>query len=652
MISTLVDAVNRGERITLLVGSGVSTPAVPGVTGLLQLADQFSTGRGDDGALSAALEQSRAALPPDAEPIDAYQAYRRVFAEWYSPRGFDVIAQQAVLSAYRAPDLADSPLATHGIWQRVDLRLGERLENSLDWWDLPPGVRALGRILAWRHGEFGDWLLTTNFDPLIEIAVRTAGRLAVSLPADLDGVIAEHHDDTAAVRIVHLHGYWRPTAASEVLLQQGATTVERPELVTHGHLLVVGHSGWDPSILAAVRTAGRVRGVRVHWALHEREPRPQLVDALGDLPVYYRGVDSDRFFNRLAERLQVPAGDRRTDPRRRVRHLDWERELLSHPGNTAPAETLPLLVQLERRFGWGVDWNGAPRVPRTLFWPIRLRPAASLINAVQAVTAAALSRRGTRVMICFDDFGVRERHAWSAAVAGDIRRWMHRVDPAADATVVSLQDFIDGGGPGNHPWSIARTFYGDGNPSLYSVLAAANVVPHLALRDLEQYAPAIVQSLLSRNTNRLLTPLVVWTMFQDVLRTEPAAEVLAYAGSDDRLMWEQFRAHFGSGGSLLYNPHLRNLGNRSRLVRWSTGADLRSYLSAASQLPGWAEEGRYLHWLVQNAFLLPRYLTGDGFAEVDGVRIDSWAAFAAGLDAGLPVLELLADDVSNFYLGG
>ncbi|GAA2601945.1 hypothetical protein GCM10010399_35890 [Dactylosporangium fulvum] len=666
LLDEIAEAIGRGEQITLILGAGMTMPAVPGPAGIVELAERYAAGLGDDGELTQALRQAREELDPQAAPIEVYLAYRRVFTARRSPGEFDVIAQQAVLAGYRAPDLASSPLATHGIWQRVDLRLGERVENSLDWWELPAGVRAVGRLLAWRPDEFGNGVLTTNFDPMLEVAVRLTGRQALSVPVDAAGRPDRRPEGEGAVQVFHLHGFWRPVseAGRSPLLHDPAPDAQAPaagraiaDLITGDRVVVVGYSGWDDVVTGALRAVREVRPVRVLWALQEDDgPPAALSERLGDLAAYYPGVDGDELFTRLADRLQVPATAPRADPRRRVRHLDWERELFSQPGNVAPAAVLPLLRQLERRYGWGVDWAGEPQPPRLLFWPVRLRARASLINAVQALTAAALSQRGVRVVACLDDFGVAERAELGAAFAADLRRWMRRVDPAADPAVVSLHDYIEG----SHrepsllrptdPWSVARIFYGERNPSLYSVLAAIKVVPHLALHDLEQHAAAIVQTLLSKDANRLLTPLTTWAFLHHLLETEPAAEVMAYAGSDERLLWEQFREHFGLGGTLLYNPYIRHLTNESRMVRWSSAAELRAYLTSTKELPGWGEEGGYVHWLVQNAFLLPRYLTHGEFPEAGGYRLDSWAAFAAALDKGAPVLDLLAQDVSDFYL--
>lgn len=680
LVDELVRGIRNGEQVTLLVGSGVTAPAVPLLSQILDLAQRYAAGVGDEGDLARALAQARQEVGPAARTAELYVAYRRVFADWVSHGEFDVVAQQAVLAAYRPPDLFASPLATHGIWQRVTLRLGERVENSLQWWELPPGVQAIGRLLARRPDEFGNRVLTTNFDPLVEVAIRTGEGRAVSVPVDQRGRSAPPLGAEGAVRVFHLHGFWRPTVQTKAaphLLHASAPLAQAPpdavraiaDLVTGDLVCVVGYGGRDDLVTAGLRAVGEIRRVRVVWALHDpegsatAEERERLTGKIGPSAAFFHDVDSNRFFTRLAARLDVPAVIRGIDRRRRTRHPVWERELFSHPGNIPPAEILPLLRQLDRRFGWGVDWSNEPQAPNLLFWPIRVRQQPSLIHAVQAVAAGALTARGVRLVVCLDDFGLGHPEEYNERLKADLRRWIRRTDPHAKPEFVLLQHFIDNPrlrevatDPGSllrptDPWGVARILYGEHNPSLYTVLAALRVVPNVALRDLEDHAPAIVQALLSKDANRLLTPLTVWSCLHHLLRAESTPSVMTLGGRDEGFFWELWREVFGFGINQLYNPHIKSLTNESRMVRWSATQELRDHLARAHELPGWDADGGYIRWLVQNALLLPTYLASEDPPEFGGHRLDSWPSFAAALEEGGQVLDLLADRVSDFYLG-
>ncbi|WP_213452236.1 SIR2 family protein [Rhizomonospora bruguierae] len=680
LVERLVRAVGRGEQVTLLVGSGVSALAVPRLARMLEHAERYAAGVGDDGDLSDALAQARAEQGPDARVLDVYVAYRKVFADWVSPFEFDVVAQQAVLDAYRPPDLFDSPLAAHGIWQRVDLRLGEHVENSTEWWDLPPGVEALGRLLATRPNEFGNRLLTTNFDPLVEVAVRGAEGRAVSIPVDPHGSAPVPAGTEGSIRVYHLHGFWRPSlrmGGPGLLHDPGALTHPArrmvravADLITGDVVCAVGYGGWDDAVVGALREVARLRPVELLWALHGEEPeRTGAVEERAKLAgavTFFPGVDADRLFPRLAQRLDVPMISRGGDARRRFRHPAWERELLSAPGNTPPDDILRLLRQLDQRYGWGLEWADRPQAPTLVFWPIRLRSRPSVIHAVQAFGAGALSERGARVVVCLDDFGVTQRAEYTERFRHELLRWLRRIHPDADPQFSSLQDFIEdpdrpaGGGDlatlrrPVDPWQVARAFYGSHNPSVYSLLAGLKVVPNLALRELSDEAKAkeIVQALLRKDANRLLTPLTQWSLLHQVLRTENADHVMTLGGRNEGFLWGLYREAFDLNVNHLYNPYIKSLTNESLMVRWSSVDELRRHLQRAYERGGWREhEGHYIPWLVQNALLLPIYLAREDFPDLGGYRLDSWAGFAAALEAGLPVLDLLAERVSQFYLG-
>jgi len=674
----LVLAVRNEEEVTLLLGSGVTAQAVPRVDRILALAERYAAGRGDDGDLARALAQARTELNAEALPFDVYCAYRRVFVDWVSGDGFDVVAQQAVLEAYRPSDWSVSLLATHGIWQRVELPLGESVENDLGSWDLPPGVQAIGQLLARRAEDFGNRILTTNFDPLVEVSIRCGGVRATSVPINSDGSVGVLAVD-AAVRVFHLHGFWRPTLeenGARLLHEPSNRMRAQPEMVqaisdriTGDVVCVVGCGGWDAIVTAALREVMRSRPVRVLWALHQSEDRvardesDRLRRTIGASLACYTGIDSDSLFVRLARGLDVPPMERVADPRHSVRHIGWEQELITQPDTAPPNKARWLLRHLERRFGWGLGGPTSVDEPELLFWPVRLRQRASLIHAVQAIAAGALAARGLRMVVCLDDFGVNRREAASARFESDLRRWVGRTGPADAVEFVSLEDFIDGYEHGvastataallrpTHPWAVARAFYGEHNPLLYSVLAALKVVPNVSLRDLDSHAPAIVQALLSKDANRLLTPGTIWSFLNHLLQTESTMKVVTLGGQDERMFWEQWRAVFQFEVGQLYNPYIKSLSNQSGMVRWSSIGELREHLGRAHRMPGWNEEGGYIPWLFQNALLLPAYLGQEPLPEIDNYQLDSWAAFAAALETGAPALDLLAMRASDLYLG-
>jgi hypothetical protein len=675
----LLDRLTAGlrdvDQITLLLGSGVTAGIIPRVQGVLEIADSFAAGRNDDGALERALEQARAELV-GARPIDVYRAYRRVFTDWVSAGAFDVIAQQAVLKAYAAPDPMESPLATHGLGQRLERGVGEGVENDRFSWQLPRGMQALGHLLAQVPEAFDHRVLTTNFDPMLEIAIRSAGGRAVSLPLDQRGTYGNARGTDGAVRVFHLHGFWRPTlhVRGPQLLHDPARipenellTAAAADLIRGDTVCVIGSSDWAGTLTSAIAAAARPRPVRVLWAHNDPDAAgalstaERLREAIG-LPVEcFPGVDAERLFPALAERAEVPVPPRATGLRHRVRHHSWERQLVSQPGTKPPRDVPGLLLQLERRFGWINQQRGTVG-PIRLLWPVRLRARASVIHMVQAFVAGALARLGVEVRICIDDVGSRDIDA-AAAFRADLGRWIDHTGHGAVREFVSLSEFLErvqrqpaDTSPESllrptDPWSVARTFYGEHNPSLYSLLAAVKAVPNLTSWDeLESNAWPIVQSVLRTDANRLLTPLTLWPYLNSMLLESATNDVMTLGGRDEAILWAQWRQTFGFGPGHLYNPYIKSLKHDAHMLRWSSEDELRRHLHRTRELPGWDVEGSYVPWLFQNALLLPGYLNHEPVPETEDFPLDSWAAFVAAIEDGRPVLDLLATRVSNLFL--
>ena len=675
----LLDRLTAGlrgvDQITLLLGSGVTATVIPRVLGVLEIAESFAAGRNDDGALDRALEQARAELV-GASPIDVYRAYWRVFTDWVSTGAFDVIAQQAVLKAYAAADPMESPLATHGLGQRLERGVGEGVENDRFSWQLPRGVQALGHLLAQVPEAFDHRVLTTNFDPLLEIAIRSARGRAVSLPLDRHGTFGNAGGTDGAVRVFHLHGFWRPTlhVRGSHLLHDPAGLPDNKQLIAAtadlirgDTVCVIGSSDWAGTMTAAIATVARTRRVRVLWARHDPDAAgalrtaERLREAIGQPVECFPGVDSERLFPALAERAQVPVPPRATGLRHRVRHHSWERQLVSQPDARPPRDVPGLLLQLERRFGWINQQRGTVG-PIRLLWPVRLRPRASVIHMVQAFVAGALARLGVEVRVCIDDVGSRDIDA-ATAFRADLDRWIDHTGHGAVRHFVSLSEFLDqvqrqpaDTSPESllrptDPWSVARTFYGEHNPSLYSLLAAVKAVPNLTSWDeLEKNAWPIVQSVLRTDANRLLTPLTLWPYLNSMLLESASNDVLTLGGRDEAILWAQWRQTFGLGPGHLYNPYIKSLKHDAHMLRWSSEEELRRHLHRTRELPGWDAEGSYVPWLFQNALLLPGYLNHEPVPETEDFPLDSWAAFVAAIEDGRPVLDLLAARVSDLFL--
>lgn len=197
-------------------------------------------------------------------------------------------------------------------------------------WHLTPAVKALGELAVGYPARFGRMMVTTNFDPLIGVAISAAGGTSFRTVLHRDGNIALTDGDGS--HIVHLHGYWY---GSDTLHTPRQLNQVRPQLrASLGNLLrnqvvvVLAYGGWDDAFTQALVdvVADDNAYPEVIWCFRDNQPsvRTQLLELLrpgldrGRIS-FYGGVDCHEFLPALCSRwgtLEHPQVPRRTLPLR------------------------------------------------------------------------------------------------------------------------------------------------------------------------------------------------------------------------------------------------------------------------------------------------------------------------------------------------
>jgi len=157
---------------------------------------------------------------------------------------------------------------------------------------------------------FGSAVLTTNFDPLLEIAIRRASGTHYRTVLSADGSLAQTEAD--GCHVVHLHGFW---LGSDTLHTNRQLMQDRPRLRTSlanllrdKLVLVCGYGGWDDvltsSLLDLVRDDSS--SIEVLWTLHgsDRPSSPVLNEFLSAAEnrgrvSLYRNIDCNSLFPEL-----------------------------------------------------------------------------------------------------------------------------------------------------------------------------------------------------------------------------------------------------------------------------------------------------------------------------------------------------------------
>ncbi|MET9269892.1 SIR2 family protein [Kribbella sp. NPDC003557] len=286
---------SSGDRpLALLAGSGLTVGAVPGVTDIV---------RSIRGALPEDdINTFDVTLDASAEPGDKYQAAFKFLGLRRPPSYRDRIIQVAVLAAYN-----NSAIGSIGDLQPSRLM---EYEADADNWTLPAGVEALGRLWVGLPLKVRGPIITTNFDPLIEIAIKKSGGAASNRIMDADGAFLRDVRASEFPQVVHIHGFWRDSSTLSMTAQ---LTLERPalngslrSLLSEYTLLVMGYGGWHDALMAqlhlilAEQTARELDVLWCHYGdendLHQQlrinPTLHQLLRAPGNIQ-FYTGIDAN-----------------------------------------------------------------------------------------------------------------------------------------------------------------------------------------------------------------------------------------------------------------------------------------------------------------------------------------------------------------------
>jgi hypothetical protein len=302
-LAYLREGSSRG--LAFCVGTGLTAPAVPGVDAAIDSMAEALQGE-DERDLRIALGGSEGGA-----------AYQQAASFLLARRGQGLVNQivrDLVLRAHRPTHDARS----EGRLEAADLDNDycARAEADLERWEIPDAVVALAKLVV-HHADFAPGpILTTNFDPLMEIAVRREGGTAVSLNLDTDGRIGDV-EAVDGVVVVHLHGFWRLGdtlhAPIQLLQRREILQASLEELFDERTVLVCGYGGWDDAFTTALTEAVRRHRhgeLDVLWTFYEADEAAvshryrKLAESLAFVPgrvSFYKGIECAALFEGLWE---------------------------------------------------------------------------------------------------------------------------------------------------------------------------------------------------------------------------------------------------------------------------------------------------------------------------------------------------------------
>ena len=614
------------RRLCILLGAGATVPFVPGVADLTLQAQQFADEIGSGFSL------------PTSQPMTAHGGVQDDRINRYSDalelvkrvRGTDDVrafVQRSVLKAYRGPlpPLANRPFTEDGF---------SALEGDVHNWRIPDGLRALASVIKEYPANVCRTMLTTNFDGLLEVALRAAGASAHTVAAQHDGTISGLRLNADEYLVLHLHGDCRGAtlhSPREIGRPRPSLEAWLSNHLRRRTLLVIGYSGWDDIVARVLRdelddAAGEdaESATEILWSVYEDEEthahiNPGLATFFHEnshrVTPYY-GIDRDRLFVELQDRLNrngrpgvIAAG--------------------SSPVATTSFYRLARTLSEDYHFGH----SAIPRlaVPKFVFWPHRLRRP-HLIHGVHALTAVLFGKMGIPIELYLDDIGINPTRAdeWASEFEEAVAAWFSVCGavarPAVHRISALLADMTESE-QSVRLWSLANDFYSPA-AQIFDVLVAAKVI------DADTPSIAVARS----SAHRLLRPIYTWLALDAELDRYGSIRgddglVVTLGGKDEQQMWDLWRTRDDVPAvASVYVPRLdtptdgAELWANQELLRSATyrERDLVRFIRLALADAGTGES--LLEWLYTVAVQLAD-MASDGAVgrlSVTGRQLSSW----------------------------
>jgi hypothetical protein len=190
------------------------------------------------------------------------------------------------------------------------------LDGTVDTWNIPPALDAIGALIAGFPDRFGNLVITSNFDPLIEVAIRKHGGKAWRTDLATDGSLFQ--SKAGGCQVAHIHGYWH---SSDTLHGSHQLLSSRPNLansllnILRDSIVVVSaYGGWPDIFTSAIRgvVANSDLMPDVIWTFYENDPKiseylSRTLDPglARNRITAYSGVDCQSFFPELLSAWQA-----------------------------------------------------------------------------------------------------------------------------------------------------------------------------------------------------------------------------------------------------------------------------------------------------------------------------------------------------------
>lgn len=271
-----------------------------------------------------------------------------------------------------------------------------------------------------------------------------------------------------------------------------------------------------------------------------------------------------------------------------------------------------------------------------VFWPVRARQP-TLVHAMQAFSAAGLTRLGATILLVIDDLAGQSKLP-TRDLEGAISRWFSRVGAKTQALhVFRLSDLQPEINQGRQwidlitKWFALQTEY--------------------KLRDILSVSKLDLTEITDKKARKLLTPTLIWSAFSVLMEKHQDSRFVTLGGVDERKLWEAWRSCIDdtSVANHVYNPEVKDdQGQRFDLdeIGWSSLTEIRDTLSKCLNSHKLELKVPPTYWLpfvaYQSCVVLPAMISEE--------KCDTWESLVMQNPNPSDLARRLADRINTWYL--
>jgi len=310
LLVRLSSIIKKERKINVLVGSGLTVANLSnserGVSSITEIVNDIENIFIQNDAVALLKERMKV----EFSEFDKYQTAMQTLLSCFGQDELNNVIVKAVLNA-----MVNNPVITSDK-SEIDHTI---LEKNPQNWFLRNGVDALGEMFVDFKEIFSGPILTSNFDPLLEISIRKHNGVPNSICIVNDGKFLNQISDSNSV--VHFHGFWH---GSDTLHTSDQLKRQRPQLkgdlkkvLNNSVLIVTGYGGWNDvftNTLVDLINEGN-NNFEVLWCFYESRHDviqaknatliSSMLSSVGQRVLFYSGIDCHKLFPAFLEKLNT-----------------------------------------------------------------------------------------------------------------------------------------------------------------------------------------------------------------------------------------------------------------------------------------------------------------------------------------------------------